>query len=180
MQAFVLLQSWCLVAPGLVLVVLLFFICWGFWFCRRTQRYYNLYSLKRNQDPAPRLHYCYLTTSPLSLHPLPSPISNCWNLPLGTHGRSWRLKPFPKKQEMGGTGKLVLRSPTGLCLVSATIVALFKIITEKKKDMAQVFINWWINDGTSIQWTNLKKCCSKYKKPNSKDYILGVSIMAQW
>ena len=32
-----------------------------------------------------------LTTPPLSLQPLPSPISNCLNLPIGTQGRSRRL-----------------------------------------------------------------------------------------
>ena len=36
-----------------------------------------MYPLKGNQDPAPRLHYCYLTAPPLSLHPFPSLISNC-------------------------------------------------------------------------------------------------------
>ena len=36
--------------------------------------------------PAPRLS-CSLAVSPLSLHPLPSMISNCSNLPFGTQGR---------------------------------------------------------------------------------------------
>ena len=54
---------------------------------RRTQRYCYVYSLRRNQDPAPRLHYCFLTSPPLSLHPLPSLISNCLNLPFKTRGR---------------------------------------------------------------------------------------------
>ena len=27
--------------------------------CRRTQRYYYICSLRRSQDPAPRLHYCF-------------------------------------------------------------------------------------------------------------------------
>ena len=48
-------------------------------------------SLQEEPGPAPRLHYCLLTSSPLSLHPLPSLISNCLNLPFGTPGRSWRL-----------------------------------------------------------------------------------------
>ena len=49
-----------------------------------------LYSL-RNQDPAPRLHSCFLTVPPLFLHSLPSLISNCLNLPFGTQAMSRRL-----------------------------------------------------------------------------------------
>ena len=54
--------------PGLVLVVLLpgmrnassssSSICCRFQFWRKAQRYCYVYSLRRNQDPAPRLHYC--------------------------------------------------------------------------------------------------------------------------
>ena len=55
---------------------------------------------------APGLYYCFLTVSPLSLHPLPSLISNCLNLPFGTQGRSWRLKSVPYKQETGNMGRL--------------------------------------------------------------------------
>ena len=42
-----------------------------------------VYPLRWNQDPTPRLHCCFLAAPalsplpPLSLHPLPSPISNC-------------------------------------------------------------------------------------------------------
>ena len=43
------------------------------------------------QDHAPRLYCCFLTVPPLSLHPLPSLMSNCLNLPLGSQRRSWRL-----------------------------------------------------------------------------------------
>ena len=43
----------------------------------------------------------FLTASPLSLHPLPSLMSNCLNLPFGTQGRSKRLESVPYKQEMG-------------------------------------------------------------------------------
>ena len=73
--------------PGLVLVVLLpgmknassnsSFFCWRFQIHRKGQRYCYVYSLRMNQDPAPRLHYCFLTAPPWSLHPLPSLISNC-------------------------------------------------------------------------------------------------------
>ena len=68
--------------------------------------YGYVYPLKGNQDPVPRLHYCFLTAPPLSLHPLPSLISNCLNLPFGTQERSWRLESVPYKQEMGNTERL--------------------------------------------------------------------------
>ena len=63
----------------------------GFSVCKTAQRYCYVYPLRGNQDPVPRLHYCFLTVPPLSHHPLPSLISNCLNLPVGTQGRSWRL-----------------------------------------------------------------------------------------
>ena len=59
-------------------------------FCRRTQKYY-VYSLKINQDSAPRLHCCFWSVPLLSLHPFPSLISSCLNLPFGTLGRSRSL-----------------------------------------------------------------------------------------
>ena len=65
-----------------------------------------MYLFRRNQDPAPRLHYCFLTAPPLCLHVLPSLINHCLNLPFGTQGRSWRLKPIPYKQETGDTERL--------------------------------------------------------------------------
>ena len=49
------------------------------------------YPLRRNQDIAPRLHYCYLTALPLSPHLLPSSISKCLNMPFGTQGKLGRL-----------------------------------------------------------------------------------------
>ena len=51
-------------------------------------------SLKVNQDPAPRLSYCFLASLSWFLHPLPSLISNCLNLPFGTQGISQRLFPY--------------------------------------------------------------------------------------
>ena len=62
-----------------------------------------MYPSRWNQDPAPRLHYCFLTAPPLSLHPLPSLISNSLNLPFGTQRMSWRLKSILYKQKMGDT-----------------------------------------------------------------------------
>ena len=64
---------------------------WGLSSSRRTQRYCYVYSLRRNQDPARRLHYYFLTAPPLFLHSLLSEISNCLNLPFGTQGKSRRL-----------------------------------------------------------------------------------------
>ena len=61
-----------------------------------------MYPLRWNQDPAPGLHYCFLAAPPLSLHPFPSRISDCSNLPFGTQGSSWRLESVPYKKQ--GTG----------------------------------------------------------------------------
>ena len=58
---------------------------------QKNSRYCYVYSLRRNQDPAPRLHYCFLIAPPLSLYSLPSLIRNCLNLPFGTQGRLRRL-----------------------------------------------------------------------------------------
>jgi len=94
--AFFFKEEWCLVAPGLVLVSSsLVVICWGFQFCRSTQRSHYVYRLRGNQDPAPRLPSCLLTAPPWSLHPLPSLMSNCWSLPFGTQRSSWTLKLIP-------------------------------------------------------------------------------------
>ena len=78
--------------------------------CRRTQRYCYVYSLRRNQDPALRLHYCFLTAPPLFLHSLPSLISNCLNLPFGTQGRSRRLNEakFLQTRHTGGPHRVLL------------------------------------------------------------------------
>ena len=64
---------------------------WGFQYLQNSSKIPCVYPLRGNQDPAPRLHYCFLTAPPLSLHPLPSLISNCLNLPFGTQERSGRL-----------------------------------------------------------------------------------------
>ena len=70
-------------------------IWWGFSIYKTVPRYCFTYiyvpPLKGNQDLAPRLYYCFLTFPPFSLHPLPSLISNCFNLPIGIHRRAWRL-----------------------------------------------------------------------------------------
>ena len=69
-----------------------------------------MYTLRGNEDPVPWLHCCFLAAPPLFLHPLPSLISNCLNLPFGTQGRGHRKAFVP-------------RSPTGSCLVSIPHIA---------------------------------------------------------
>lgn len=64
-----------------------------------VQRSCYMYPLRYNQDPAPRLHCCFLAAPPLSLHPIPSQISNSLNLVFGTQGRSWSPGSIPYKQE---------------------------------------------------------------------------------
>ena len=43
-------------------------ICWVL-VLKRAQKYCYVYPWRWNQDPAPRLHYCFLAVPPLSLHP---------------------------------------------------------------------------------------------------------------
>ena len=83
-----------------------------------------MYLVRGNQDPAPRLYYCFLTLLPLSLHLLPSLISICLDLSLGTQGRSWRLNGahFLKTRNGGRRKAFVLRNPTGPCLVSLSLL----------------------------------------------------------
>ena len=85
--------------------------------------HHYVYSLRGNQDPAPRLYCYFLTAPPLSLHPLPSLISNCLNPSLKTQERSWRLNEahFLKTRKGGHRKAFVLRSPTGPCLVISLV-----------------------------------------------------------
>ena len=64
----------------------------------------------------------FLAVPSLSLHPLPSLISNCSNMPFGTQGRSWRLESIPYKQKMGGDRKAPMpRILTGFCSFSVSV-----------------------------------------------------------
>ncbi|KAB1275680.1 hypothetical protein Cadr_000010630 [Camelus dromedarius] len=78
---------------------------WGLSSRGRTQRCCYACPLRRKQDPVPGLHCFFLIVPPLSLHPLPSLISNCLNLPLGAQGRSRRLnEPYFLQTRNGGHG----------------------------------------------------------------------------
>ena len=74
-------------------------------------------SLEGNQDPAPKAALLFPDCSLLSLHPLPSLISNCLNLPVGTQRRSRRLNEANFLQA-GNTEKLLCpgtpQGPAGL------------------------------------------------------------------
>ena len=54
-----------------------FFHLLGVLVLQRGSKIYCVYSLRRNQHPAPRLLYFVLTAPSRPLHPLPSLISNC-------------------------------------------------------------------------------------------------------
>ena len=93
--------------------------CWylpftGGWFVLlRAQRPCFVWPLRQNQGPAPNLRCCFLAAPPLPLHCLPSLTSNCWNLPFGAQGRSWRLESVPYKQGMEDTEKPCPEAPQG-------------------------------------------------------------------
>ena len=88
----------------------------GFSNCKTVQRYCYMYPLRGYQEPSPRLYYCFVTASLLSLHPLLFLISNCLNLPFETQGRSWRLNEsisYKQETERGHRKPFVSRSPIG-------------------------------------------------------------------
>ena len=66
-----------------------------------------VYPLRWNQDSASRLQYCFLTVPPLFVHPFPSLISDCSNLPFGTQERSWKVESVPYKQVTGDAERLL-------------------------------------------------------------------------
>ena len=68
-----------------------------------------IYSLSRNQDPAPRLLYCFFTAPLFFLRSFPSLISSCLNLPFGIQGRSWQLESC--LQETGDLKGLQAQGP---------------------------------------------------------------------
>ena len=53
----------------------------NFSICKIAQRYFCVYPLMGNQDPAPRLCHCFLIAPHLFLYPFPSLISNFWTWP---------------------------------------------------------------------------------------------------
>ena len=89
--------------------------CWGFQFCRKNQSYCSVYSLRRSQDPALRLHYCVLMAPPWSLPP-PFPDEQ---LPFGNSGKGMEAEAHSLKTSNGGRGKAcVPGSPIGPCSVT--------------------------------------------------------------
>ena len=69
---------------------------WGIVLQKGSKILLRIFLELRNQDPAPRLYYCLLTSPPQFLHPLPSLISNC-PLELREGHRGWKLCPKNKK-----------------------------------------------------------------------------------
>ena len=74
---------------------------------RRAQRSYYVYTLRWNQDPARRLHYCFLTVPCLCI------FCSYLKLLFGTQEGSWRLKPSLYKRDMGETELLCSGAPQG-------------------------------------------------------------------
>ena len=73
----------------------------------------HVYPSRRNQDPAPRLHYCFLNAPPCCLHLLPFLISNYLGPREGPE-RSLFLQTRNGRHRKA----FVPRSPTGSCSVS--------------------------------------------------------------
>ena len=59
-----------------------------------------MYPLSRSQYPAPRLPYCFFAVvPPLTLHPVPSLISNCSESALWNSGKSRKLESVLHKKQ---------------------------------------------------------------------------------
>ena len=93
------------------------------------------------------------------LSPIPSLISNCLNLPLGTQGRPWRLNEahFLKTRNGGHREAFVPRSPTGPIQVSRLYSIIRKhlgVIT-----LVVVIISWGIYRYIDIYiYLNVSNC----------------------
>lgn len=82
----------------------------------------SVYPLRKNQDPAPWLQYCFFSAFPLFLHSLTLLISNCLNLPCGTQGRSW--SPFLTHKKWGTQKSFCAWEPHRVLLGFNRVVAL--------------------------------------------------------
>ena len=94
MQAFILLQRWCLVAPGLVLLAFLsgFHLLGVLVLQKNPKTLLCVFLEEVPGGPRPKATLLFLYCSSLvsaSHRPLIS------KLPFGTQGRSWRLKLIP-------------------------------------------------------------------------------------
>ena len=72
-------------------------------------------------EPSPKLHHCFLSAPPLSLHPLPSTINNYLNLPFENHRRSRKLNKAYFLQTRNierDIERIRATSSAGSCLVS--------------------------------------------------------------
>ena len=123
--------------------------------------------MKRNQDPAPRLHYCFLTAPPLSLHLLPFLISNCLNLPFWNSGNVLGVEVYSLKTKNGDTERLVLQSPTGPCLVS--------VLTLPPKNIP---ISYTSSISTAIpQMQEVSICCLNFFKTSLLTHFPAFPIL---
>ena len=109
-----------LVAPRLVQIVLSGFHLLGVLVLQEDSKIrWSCVFLEEEPGPCSKAALLFLVCYSLSLHPLPSFISNCLNLSFRTQGKLWRLKLIPQTQEKGGHRKAsVPRSFTGPCSVS--------------------------------------------------------------
>ena len=100
-----------------------------------------------NQDPAPRLHYCFLASPSLFLHPLTSLISNCLKLSFGTQGISQRLFPTNEKHQ---TERLPCsRAPTGSCSVSQpSLLSSVQFSSVQSFNRVRLFATPWTTQNT--------------------------------
>ena len=138
MRACTVSQSWCLDGsrkrpddPSFRMknVPLTSSVCGGFQFCGRTQNYCYVYSLRRNQDSAPRLYYCLLTSSSLVSASTPFSDEKLSEPAFWNSGNVVEVEGNSPKTRNGGRRKAcVSRSPTGPHSVSNAYIKIHQIV----------------------------------------------------
>ena len=85
----------------------------GFQYLQISSRYCSVYPLRGNQDPAPRLHYCFSWLLLLCLHIPSFPwLATVWTCPLEfREGHGGRMKTIFCNQEMRDSEKLCAQEP---------------------------------------------------------------------
>ena len=89
------------------LAVNFFYLVGGFNICKIAQRYCYVYHLKGNQNPVPRLYYCFLLLFPCLCVPSLPWLATVGTCPVGPReGLGGCMKPTSCNQEMGNAEKL--------------------------------------------------------------------------
>lgn len=125
--------------------------------CRRSQIYYYIYSLRRNQDPAPKSQYCF---SPFFLHLFTSLINNCLNLSFGIQGHLGGLMKPISYNKKWGTQKGFVSGRSPQCL-SFIYLVLGITILEAQISVTNQMFSQGSKNGKGLLQKNKQRHCRK-------------------